>query len=107
MRDYYKIRHADWYAGVNDAKQRAAAEHKPFLDILTQGQKNHSYPDTPVADPDFLKIQANKFQYISRYVLENGRSDDYQQEALKIAHQEIDYYSSAGQLDQYIALNGC
>ena len=42
MRDYYKIMHADWYAAVNDAKNKANATHQTFLSILQEGQKCQS-----------------------------------------------------------------
>jgi phosphoribosylaminoimidazole-succinocarboxamide synthase len=105
MRDYYKIMHADWYVAVNDAKKRATVGHEPFVSILKQGQNDNTYPNTPVVDPRFLEIQGNKFQYITRYVLEDGQSNDYQQQALDIANQEIDFYVGAGQYDQYLYLN--
>lgn len=105
MRDYYKIMHADWYAAINDAKNRAAADNSPFVKILEAGQNDNTYPKTPVVDPTFLNIQANKFQTITRYVLEDGQADNYQQQALEIAHQEIDFYIGAGHYAQYLSLN--
>lgn len=105
MRDYYKIMHPDWLDGVNDAKKIADAKHSPFTDILLAGQKNKHYPDTPIADPDFLKIQQYKFEYIANFVQQEGQPSDYKRQALDIAKQEIAYYSDAGKFEHYMSLN--
>lgn len=106
MRDYYKIMHPKWFAAINDAKKIATAKHTAFTIILKAGQANQSYPQTPIADVEFLAIQKNKFDYIARYVTQNAPHGDHQGEVLAIANQELDYYENLGKLADYTALNG-
>ena len=47
MRDYYKIAHADWFNGVNDAKKEANKSGVPFKQVLKEGQAAGKWPNTP------------------------------------------------------------
>jgi len=38
MRDYSELAHADWFAGVNEAKEEAAKQGRPFTGILKEGR---------------------------------------------------------------------
>jgi hypothetical protein len=47
MRDYYRIIHPEWFAGVNEAKKQAAAQGGRFTDILRAGQAEGRWLPTP------------------------------------------------------------
>ena len=64
MRDYYKIVHGDWFAGVNDAKKEANKSGTPFKQVLKEGQAAGKWPNTPMVDPEFLALQAKKMDLI-------------------------------------------
>lgn len=103
MRDYYKIMHADWIDAVNEAKKKAAKSGEAFTDILSKGQISGKYPKNPEIDREFLDLQKRKFIMIQDFIL--GKSEDIQEEAQKIAFGEIEYFSFAGKLAAYEALN--
>jgi phosphoribosylaminoimidazole-succinocarboxamide synthase len=103
MRDYYRIMHPEWIAGVNDAKKTAARTGRPFTDVLKEGQAKKEYANTPVADKAFLDIQTEKFMMIQRYI--KDWTQDLSGEAKKIAGEELDYYLKSDKKDAYEALN--
>lgn len=103
MRDYYKIMHAEWYKAVNEAKKIAARSGKPFTEILSEGQENKEYPDTPVIDELFLELQRRKFEMIRDFI--RNQNKGFQEEAERIARAEIDYYKAAKKIAEYGELN--
>ena len=103
MRDYYKIMHSEWYSAVNEAKKIASETGKAFTEVLTEGQKKNEYPSTPVIDERFLDLQKQKFEMIQDSI--QGKDRELQKEAEKIACAEIDYYGSAGKIEEYEGLN--
>lgn len=105
MRDYYKIMHADWYDAILKSKKIAQREGKIFTDILKEGQDNNIYPKHPDISPLFLTIQQKKFSLLTRFILKTHKSNDYQEEAIDIAHEEIDYYLNSDYCEHYKSLN--
>lgn len=103
MRDYYKIICGEWVNAVNEAKKEAAKSGSAFTGILSEGQKSGKYPTNPEIDTAFLYIQKRKFVMIQDFI--QGKGGDIQKEARNIALDEIEYYSSAGKLGNYVALN--
>lgn len=103
MRDYYKIMHADWIDAVNEAKKEAAKLGSVFTEILSDGQKSGKYPTNPAIDAPFLDIQKRKFEMFQDFI--QGKEGDIQKKAEKIALDEIKYYSAAGKLGEYEAMN--
>ena len=105
MRDYYKIMHAEWYAGVAEAKKEALKSGQPFTQILKAGQASGKWLGTPEVDPDFLKLQADKTLWIRQHVLGQESADRVKAELEKIGASELDYYQSRGLLGQYANAN--
>ena len=103
MRDYYKIIHSDWLDAVNEAKKKAAKSGDAFTGILSEGQKSGKYPANPEIDATFLDLQKRKFVMVQDFI--QGKGGDIQKVAEKIASDEIEYYSAAGKLGEYEALN--
>jgi phosphoribosylaminoimidazole-succinocarboxamide synthase len=105
MRDYYKIVHADWYAGINVAKQEAQKSGQPFKDVLKAGQAAGTYPQTPDVDAGFLKLQADKTRLIRQHVL--GETDTAAIRAGLIAtgQAEAEFYRSRGLLAELMKAN--
>jgi len=92
MRDYYIIMHADWYAAVNQAKQKAAHTGESFTAILKQGQAKGIFPDTPAVDAEFMAIQVEKYQTIKDFIMATGSNEAYQRSVTAIAAREVDYF---------------
>jgi phosphoribosylaminoimidazole-succinocarboxamide synthase len=106
IRDYYRIIHADWYNSIVCAKQVASQQGKVFTEVLKAGQADNIYPQTPTISPTFLSLQARKFALITRFILATTQcANDYQAEALEIAHQEIDYYLNSDYAEAYKKLS--
>ncbi len=103
MRDYYKIIHRDWLNAVNEAKKEAAKSGNAFTGILSEGQKSGKYPQNPEIDAPFLDLQKRKFVMVQDFI--QGKGGDIQKVAEKIALDEIDYYSAANKLGEYVKLN--
>ena len=103
MRDYYKIMHADWLNAVNEAKKEAAKSGNAFTGILSEGQKSGKYPQNPEIDAPFLDLQKRKFVMVQDFI--QGKGGDIQKVAEKIALDEIEYYSAANKLGEYVKLN--
>ena len=104
MRDYYKIMHADWFAGVNEAKKEAAKQGGPFTQILKAGQASGKWPVTPEVDATFLALQAEKTLAIREHIL--GVNNDVAKWLRDCGEREVAFYESHGQLDAYARLNG-
>ena len=104
MRDYYKLVHADWFAGVNEAKNEAAKQGRPFTGILKEGQASGKWPHTPVVAPDFLALQAEKTKLIREHIL--GQRTDAKEKLQACGEAEVDFYVQRGLLKGYAELNG-
>lgn len=100
MRDYYQIQHADWYGALQDAKKRAKEIGQPFTEILSQGQADKRYPQTPVVDETFLQIQQRKFAFVDAFI----RGVNVDKQAKTIAQDELNYYIKAGKFQPFAAL---
>ncbi|MDB6075148.1 MAG: Phosphoribosylaminoimidazole-succinocarboxamide synthase [Verrucomicrobiaceae bacterium] len=103
MRDYYKIVHAAWYAGVNEAKNEAAKQGRPFTGILREGQASGRWLNTPVVDAEFLDLQAEKTLLIREHML--GQRTDAREKLQACGFNEIAFYAKRGLVTQYAALN--
>ena len=103
MRDYYKIVHADWYAGVNEAKKEAAKQGRPFTGILREGQASGRWLNTPVVDAEFLALQAEKTLLIREHIL--GQRTDAKAKLQACGEAEVAFYAKRGLVAQYAELN--
>jgi phosphoribosylaminoimidazole-succinocarboxamide synthase len=105
MRDYYKIAHADWFAGVNEAKKVAQATGEPFKKVLQAGQKSGLYPVTPTVDADFLDLQARKMEVIRQHVLGAAPAEASKASLSEIGEAEVDFYRQRGLFKDYCQAN--
>jgi len=105
MRDYYTIKHSDWYWAVNKTKTQALEQGVSFVDILKEGQKNGQYPATPVVDKDFLEIQKNKQETLVSYIVGKISVEQAREAINKIGLDELNYYEKTGGMEQIEALN--
>jgi phosphoribosylaminoimidazole-succinocarboxamide synthase len=105
MRDYYRLVTADWYAGVNAAKQEAAKTGAPFKSVLKAGQAEGKYPNTPVVDPLFLEIQAKKTALIKQHVLGESDAAAIRAGLIETGLAEAEFYRSRGLLADLLKLN--
>jgi phosphoribosylaminoimidazole-succinocarboxamide synthase len=103
MRDYYNIIHPEWLKAVNDAKKTAARSGRPFTEILSEGQKNNTYPSNPIIDRQFLELQEQKFNMIQSFIQDSAQN--FREAAERIARDEIAYYASHDKLGRYEELN--
>ena len=105
MRDYYIIVHDDWYAAVNKTKKEAAQSGENFTEILKRGQAEGLYPETPVVDEAFMKIQEDKYLVIKNFITEKGSGEGYKQEVADVARREVDYFLNTRNKELYKKLN--
>lgn len=105
MRDYYILVHDDWYAAVNKTKKEAAQTGENFTDILKRGQAEGLYPETPVVDPAFMRIQEEKYNVIKKFITEAKSGEGHKQEVAAIARREVDYFLSCKNNELYKTLN--
>lgn len=94
MRDYYTIKHPDWFEAVNKTKAQARELGVSFVEILTEGQQKGLYPQTPVVDKVFLEIQKAKQETIVSYIIGRIDIEKARKEISKIGCEELDYYQS-------------
>ncbi len=106
MRDYYRLVTADWYAGVNAAKQDAAKTGSPFKGVLKAGQAAGKYPNTPVVDAAFLDLQAKKTALIKQHVLGESDATMIRAGLVETGLAEAEFYRSRGLLAELLKLNG-
>ncbi|HYF37093.1 MAG TPA: phosphoribosylaminoimidazolesuccinocarboxamide synthase [Prosthecobacter sp.] len=106
MRDYYKIVHADWYAGINAAKEAAQKSGAPFKEVLKAGQAEGQYPATPTVDAEFLRIQAEKGQLIRQHVLGEGAGAAIRAGLVEAGEAEVAFYRGRGLLGELMELSG-
>jgi phosphoribosylaminoimidazole-succinocarboxamide synthase len=106
MRDYYKIVHGDWFAGVNEAKKEAQKSGVPFKQILKEGQGTGKWPHTPVVDGAFLALQARKMDLIRQHALGETPADRVKAGLREVGVAEVEFYTARGLFDAYAAANG-
>lgn len=106
MRDYYKIVHADWFAGVNEAKKEAHKTGTPFTEVLRAGQSGGRWAGTPVVDAEFLALQGEKTKLIRRHVLGEGDAAGLKNELQACGVAEVEFYRRRGLFDKYVEANG-
>ena len=105
MRDYYRILHADWYAGINVAKAEAQKIGRPFKEVLKEGQAQGLYPATPVVEPEFLAIQSRKTGLIRQHVEGSSDSATIRAALTQCGQDEVAFYRQRGQIDALAKLN--
>ncbi|CAN5689562.1 hypothetical protein BH11VER1_BH11VER1_39170 [soil metagenome] len=105
MRDYYKIVHADWFAGVNDAKKEAKKQGVAFTKILKEGQASGRWPHTPEVAQDFLELQARKMELIRLHVTGEAPAETVKAELQSVGKAEIEFYQNRGFFEAYCLAN--
>jgi phosphoribosylaminoimidazole-succinocarboxamide synthase len=105
MRDYYKIAHADWFNGVNDAKKEANKSGTPFKEVLKAGQAAGKWPNTPVVDADFLALQAKKMDLIRQHVLGATSGAEAKAGLQEVGVAEVGFYQKRGLFAEYAKAN--
>jgi phosphoribosylaminoimidazole-succinocarboxamide synthase len=105
MRDYYRLVHPEWLAGVNAAKKQAATQGRPFTQILKEGQAAGSYPHTPTVDADFLGLQARKTAALRHYISGAATASDIAAQLGELGEAELDFYAQRGLLPGYAEIN--
>ncbi len=106
MRDYYKIVHADWFAGVNDAKKEAQKTGTPFKQILKAGQAAGKWPNTPVVNDEFLALQAKKMDLIRQHVVGETAAETVKTGLAEVGAAEVEFYKKRGLFEEYAKANG-
>jgi phosphoribosylaminoimidazole-succinocarboxamide synthase len=105
MRDYYRLVHPDWFAGINDAKQQAHKAGVPFKQVLREGQAAGKWPATPVVDAVFLALQARKTALIREHVLSERPAAAIRADLQATGEAEVEFYRAKGLLDGLLKLN--
>lgn len=106
MRDYYKIVHADWFAGVNEAKKEAQKTGTPFKQILKDGQASGKWPNTPVVNDEFLALQAKKMDLIRQHVVGETAAEKVKSGLQDVGVAEVEFYKKRGFFEEYAKANG-
>jgi len=105
MRDYYRLAHPEWFAGINDAKQVAQKSGQPFKQVLREGQAVGKWPATPVVDPVFLDLQARKTALIREHVQAARPAAAIKADLQAAGEAEVDFYRSKGLLPALLDMN--
>jgi phosphoribosylaminoimidazole-succinocarboxamide synthase len=105
MRDYYKIVHADWMAGVNEAKKEAQKSGVPFKKILAEGQAAGKWPNKPVVHDEFLALQTKKMELIRQHVLAQTSAEAVKSGLRDVGLAEVEFYRSRGLFAEYAKAN--
>jgi phosphoribosylaminoimidazole-succinocarboxamide synthase len=105
MRDYYRIIHPEWYAGVNAAKAEAKRTGEPFKQILKAGQQNGLYPATPAVAPEFLALQGRKSDLIRQHLVQPEAAARISAQLETCGHEEVAFYRRHNRLDALIKVN--
>jgi phosphoribosylaminoimidazole-succinocarboxamide synthase len=105
MRDYYRILHADWYAGVNSAKAKAKTTGQAFKEILKQGQAEGNYPPTPAVEPEFLALQGRKSELIRQHLIQAASASEISSQLEACGQAEIAFYRQRDRLDALLKVN--
>ncbi len=106
MRDYYRLIHPEWYAGVNAAKAEAKRSGAPFKQVLRDGQQAGVYTPTPAVEPEFLALQGRKTALISRHLVEPGAAAEISAELDACGREEVAFYRSRDRLEALLKVNG-
>lgn len=105
MRDYYRLVHPDWYAGINEAKQQAQKIGVPFKQVLREGQAAGKWPATPVVDSGFLALQARKTALIREHVLSERDAAAIRADLQAAGAAEAEFFRAKGLLAELLKLN--
>lgn len=105
MRDYYKILHPEWFAGINRAKTDARNAGRPFKEFLHEGQAAGTYPATPEVEPEFLTIQSQKSALIRDHITGSADADAVRSGLEALGHEEIRFYDRHEKRGELLALN--
>lgn len=105
MRDYYRLVHPEWFAGINDAKKEAQKTGVPFKQMLRDGQAAGKWPATPVVDAAFLDLQARKTALIREHVLSLRSAAEIRADLEAAGRAETAFYEQKGLLDALLAMN--
>jgi phosphoribosylaminoimidazole-succinocarboxamide synthase len=105
MRDYYRLVHPEWFAGINDAKKEAQKTGVPFKQMLREGQAAGKWPATPVVDAVFLDLQARKTALIRDHVLSLRSAAEIRADLEAAGRAETAFYEQKGLLDALLAMN--
>jgi phosphoribosylaminoimidazole-succinocarboxamide synthase len=105
MRDYYRLVHPEWFAGINEAKLQAQKIGEPFKKVLGEGQAAGKWPATPEVDAEFLALQARKTSLIREHVLSERDAAAIRADLQATGVAEADFYRSRGLLDALLKMN--
>ncbi len=105
MRDYYRLVHPEWYAGINEAKTQAQKAGIPFKQVLKEGQEAGKWPATPVVDAGFLDLQARKTALIREHVLGERDAAAIKADLQATGEAEVEFYKSKGLLADLLKAN--
>ncbi|MBK8092481.1 MAG: hypothetical protein IPK32_11020 [Verrucomicrobiaceae bacterium] len=105
MRDYYRLVHPEWYAGINEAKQQAQRSGVPFKQTLREGQAAGKWPATPVVDAEFLALQARKTALLREHVLAERDAAAIRVDLAAAGRAETEFYRQKGLLPALLAMN--
>lgn len=106
MRDYYRLVHPDWYAGINEAKLQAQKSGVPFKQVLREGQAAGKWPATPVVEAEFLALQARKTALIREHVLSQRDATAIRADLQSTGVAETEFFRSKGLLAELLKING-
>ncbi|MEZ5386651.1 MAG: phosphoribosylaminoimidazolesuccinocarboxamide synthase [Prosthecobacter sp.] len=106
MRDYYRLVHPDWFAGINEAKLQAQKIGEPFKKVLSEGQATGKWPATPEVDAEFLALQARKTSLIREHVLSERDAADIRADLQATGTAEAEFYRSRNLLGELLKMNG-
>lgn len=105
MRDYFKILHVDWIAGIDAAKKRAETEGVAFTELLAAGQADGSYPETPEVADNFLAIQVKKMELIRDYMIGLKQADAVSAALQQAGEEEVSFYRERDKFAEFAKLN--
>jgi phosphoribosylaminoimidazole-succinocarboxamide synthase len=105
MRDYFKILHSDWIAGIDEAKKRAETEGVAFTELLAAGQADGTYPQTPVVADEFLAIQVKKMELIRDYMIGTAEAEAVSAALQQAGEDEVGFYRDKGKFAEFAKLN--
>lgn len=105
MRDFYRLVHPEWYAGINEAKTQAQKAGIPFKQVLKEGQAAGKWPATPVVDAAFLDLQARKTALIREHVLSERDAAAIKADLQATGEAEVEFYRGKGLLAELLKAN--
>ena len=105
MRDYFKILHSDWIAGIDEAKKRAETEGVAFTELLATGQADGTYPKTPEVADEFLAIQVKKMELIRDYMMGTEDADEVSAALQQAGEDEVSFYRDRDKFAEFAKLN--